>query len=169
MGMGCACRKPIGLGYAGLGYCVDGVDSEDGSLCSDANTSSVGSGYTPEELASMGYSLDSSGSGYPTYNYNTNTYNAAKPATPPNPATTSMLASLAAQWTSIAGQTIAPQTTIKTASGLNIQAPAAQTSALSNLFGGAALTGATGSTITSMLPLALLAAAGILAFKAISK
>lgn len=161
MGMGCACREPIGLGYAGLGDCISGMD-EYGNPCGSDST-----GYTAAELASMGYALDSSGSGYPTDNYNT--YNQAKPATPPNPATANMLASLAAQWTSIAGQTIAPQTTIKTASGLNIQAPAAQTSALSNLFGGAALTGATGSSITSMLPLVMLAGAGFLLLKSISK
>ena len=160
MGMGCACHEPIGLGYfAGLGDCISGMD-EYGNPCGSDSSG----GYTAAELASMGYSLDSSG---PVYNYNT--YNQAKPATPTNPATANMLASLAAQWTAIAGQTIAPQTTIKTPSGLNIQAPAEQTSALSNLFGGAALTGATGSTISSMLPLAMLAAAGILAFKAISK
>lgn len=102
-----------------------------------------GAGYTPDQLTAMGYSP---ASGYSA-------------VTQTNPATLGLLSQLAAQWTNIAGQAIAPQTTIHTANGTQIQTPAGQTSALSNLFGGAAL--GTSSSGVSILPLLAIAGVGL--------
>lgn len=92
------------------------------------------------------------------------------PVSSGNSALDNALASIAAQWTKIAGQTIAPQTTITTPQGLQVQTPAGQTSSLASLFAGSSLTSATGSVnFTALLPWLLIGGAGLLAVKALGK
>jgi hypothetical protein len=84
-----------------------------------------------------------------------------------NTALDTALANIAAQWTKIAGQTIAPQTTIVGPNGLQITTPAGQTSALSSLFGGTSLlSGSSSATLSALLPWLLIGGAGLLALKA---
>ena len=85
-----------------------------------------------------------------------------------SPATSQALANLAAAWTKIAGQTIAPQTTITTPQGLKVQTPAGQTSALASILGGTS-TALNTANISALLPWILIAGAGLLLFKAVNK
>jgi hypothetical protein len=75
------------------------------------------------------------------------------------------LSNLAALWTKIAGNVIAPQTTITTPTGLQVSTSASQTSALASLLGGTSLSS---STLSSWLPLLLIAGVGIVLFSAMS-
>ena len=161
MGLGCGCREqPAGMGYMGLGSCGDCLVSDPSTGdCSVVDTASC-SNPTGAPNATDPYNgiLPPSSS----------TGSSSSSGSSPSAAEIQAMANLATMWTKIAGQTISPQTTIQTPSGLQISTPAGQTSALSALFG-TSLTGSTASSLSSYLPLLLLAGAGFLLFKAISK
>ena len=84
-----------------------------------------------------------------------------------SPATTSALANLAAAWSKIAGQVIAPQTTIQTPQGLLISGPSGAIT--STVTGSNILSGLTSASSSSLMPLLLIGGAGLLLFAFISK
>ena len=78
------------------------------------------------------------------------------------PSETSLISNLAAGWTKIFGNVIAPQTTITTPQGLQVSTPAGQTSALSSILGGV------GTSSSSLMPLLVVAGLGIAGLMLIS-
>lgn len=86
-----------------------------------------------------------------------------------NNALTNVESNLAAAWTKIAGQVIAPQTTITTPSGLQISTPSGQTSNLASVLqsAGGLNTTALGSEIGALLPWALIGVAGFMLISAL--
>ena len=165
MGLGCACGGDRGFGDYGLGdAAVDPVTGEaldiqeGGTYLPPDGTSSVfipqTTGYSAADLQAMGYTP----------------IGAASSAPVSNSALTNLEASLATQWTKIAGQAIAPQTTIQTPSGLQISTPAAQTGNLANVLGGAlSLSPTTTASLGAILPWLLIGGIGLFAVKAMSK
>jgi hypothetical protein len=146
MGMGCADCEPGLAGYDGLGdlMCAD-LDSS-GNCISWVDSAAYGDpsstpGATPVPMS------------------------AAEQA-----ALTKAASTFATQWTNIAGNVLgAGQTNITTPGGLNISAPANQTSALSALFGGAGLSPASSAALSSYMPLLLIAGVGIFLFSMMGK
>ena len=167
MGLGCgSCGGglPLGMGYL-MGLGDDSTDSESnnaqytdvGTVPTDTSlpsyTCADGAVVTDSSFCAENIpSLVPSGSG----------------SSGASPATSQALANLAAAWTKIAGQTIAPQTTITTPQGLQVQTPAGQTSALASILGGTS-TALNTANISALLPWILIAGAGLLLFKAVNK
>ena len=150
MGMGCAsCKDDVGLGayYAGLGQAdATGTGNDSTDLTWSVDTTLPTEYGAPTDIllntgSSSGGSVGSSG---------------GSTSTGMTPAEQAALASLSASWTKIAGNLLAPQTTITNPNGLSVSTPANQTSALANLFGGVNLSSASTS---SLLPWLLIGAA----------
>jgi hypothetical protein len=74
---------------------------------------------------------------------------------------------LATAWTKIAGNVIAPQTTITTPQGLQISTPASQTSNVSSLLSGAS--SLSSASLSSLLPWILIGGAAWLLVGAMGK
>lgn len=181
-GLGCAdCdTMRLGLGYLrGLGQDDTGVDISDGDVGSTqysltSLTDSLGSAWddlwdiTPTTSStsslvngpdlSVGSSWDDFWGITPSSSSSTPTSSAASANE------TALLSSLASAWTKIAGQVIAPQTTIVGPNGLQVSTSAGQTSALSSILG-SSLGGS--SSLSALLPWILIGGAGLLAMKAI--
>ena len=84
-----------------------------------------------------------------------------------NPALTNAESNLATAWTKVAGNVIAPQTTITTPQGLQISTPASQTSNVSSLLSGAS--SLSSASLSSLLPWILIGGAAWLLVGAMGK
>lgn len=168
MGLGCgSCggdSVPLGMGYLmGLGCDCSDIDPDTG-MCLDPDSCTVDQPIVTTSPITLNCPGDPGCPG------NTALPSPVVTSSPSgaSAAETSALANLAAAWTKIAGQTIAPQTTITTPQGLQVQTPAGQTSALASILGGTS-TALNTANISALLPWLLIAGAGLLLFKAVNK
>jgi hypothetical protein len=172
-GLGCADCDTMRLG---LGY-LRGLGQDDGTGAGDGSDDPIFTPAGPSDSQLFSGTSDCAFGGvYPACNPNPITSTSplttttGTPVSSGNTALDTALANIAAQWTKIAGQTIAPQTTIVGPNGLQITTPAGQTSALSSLFSGSSLLSSSSSaTLSALLPWLLIGGAGLLAMKAFGK
>jgi hypothetical protein len=140
-GMGCACGGKCGQSFFGMGQ--DDEGDEDPIIIDTTPYLTPPTTFTTPDAGTA------STLGTPTVA--TPAAAASSSSSPFNsPAFDAALANLGAAWTKIAGNVIAPQTTITTPQGLQVTTPAGQTSALSTILGGASLSS------SSLMPLLLI-------------
>ena len=176
-GLGCADCDTMRLG---LGY-LQGLGQDDGTGAGDGSDEPIFTPAGPSDSTLFSGTSDCAFGGVypncapgvtalPGTTTSPLTTTTGTPVSSGNTALDTALANIAAQWTKIAGQTIAPQTTIVGPNGLQITTPAGQTSALSSLFSGSSLLSSSSSgTLSALLPWLLIGGAGLLAMKAFGK
>ena len=152
--------RGMGRGFGACGDCLTYTTDDNGnSICTGGyDTSGCDTGSSTGSLFPYSGNPITVNTSYPPY---------VAPSSGVSPATASALANLVGSWTKIFGQSVAPQTTIQTPSGLLITGPAGAIT--STVTGSNILGGLTSSNASSLLPLGLLAGAGLLLFALMSK
>jgi hypothetical protein len=167
-GMGCAdCdTMRLGLGYLRSGMGDDGSGDDPIIDVTPPEPPSTTPPLVTSDCAFGGVYPNCSANPFasPTVTSTPLTTASGAPVSSGNAALDTALANIAAQWTKIAGQTIAPQTTIVGPNGLQLTTPAGQTSNLAGVLASAGVLTSSGS-ISPYVIFGGLAIAGFLLLK----
>lgn len=152
------------MGYLrGLGDCGDCLTYDDSGNCISTDTSGCGASSTTISPFPTTSTPVVAGTPLSTSTPSASTSSGS------NSALTNLESNLALAWTKIAGNEIAPQTTITSANGTTISTPAGQTANLASVLSGASLLSTSSlSSLSAYLPWILVGGAALMLIPALT-